>query len=140
MAIFVATDCTVSINGVDLSDHCRQATLTDTREKLNVTAFGATSNVYAKGLGDANATFEFFQDFAAGEVYATLQPLIDSSTPVTVIAKPTSDALSATNPGWTISALLFDFSMLDAQVGQPAMLTVELANASQAGVTYDVTP
>ena len=140
MAVFVALDCSISINGVDLSDHARKATLVDQREKLDITAFGATSKVYTKGLGDATATIEFYQDFAAGEVHATLQPLIASSTPVTLIAKPTSAAISATNPGWTISAMLFDYNMLDASVGQPATMNVEFANASQAGVVYDVVP
>jgi hypothetical protein len=30
--------------------------------------------------------------------------------------------------------------MLDGGVGEPATLTVELSNASQAGVVYDIIP
>ena len=140
MAIVVATDCSISVNGVDLSDHGSQVTLDDLREKKDITSFGATSRVYTKGLGDANVSITFFQDFAAGEVHATLQPLIGSSTPVVLIAKPTSAALSATNPGFTMSGLLFNYAMLDAQVGEPSTLQVEFSNASQAGVVYDITP
>jgi hypothetical protein len=140
VAVSILTDASISINGVDLSDHGSSITLNDMREKKDITAFGATSRVYAKGLGDASLSITFFQDFAAGEVHATLQPLIGSTTPVTIIAKPTSGAISATNPGWTMSGLLFDYSMLDGGVGEPSTLTVELSNASQAGIVYDIIP
>jgi hypothetical protein len=35
-----------------------------------------------------------------------------------------------------ISALLFDYPMIDAGVGEPSAVTVEFANGSQTGVTY----
>jgi hypothetical protein len=140
VAITILTDASVSINSVDLSDHVRRVAVTDLREKKDITAMGATSRVYGKGLGDANATIEFFQDFAAGEVHATLQPLIASSTGVPIIIKSTSGALSATNPGYTMTGLIFDYTMIEGEVGEPSMMTVEISNASQAGVVYDTTP
>jgi hypothetical protein len=45
MAISILTDCSISINGVDLSDHGSSVTLNDMREKKDVTGFGATSRV-----------------------------------------------------------------------------------------------
>ncbi len=112
MAIVVSTDVAIIVNGVTLSDHVTKVTTTDTRAKKDITCFGATSIAYAKGLGDASLSITFLQDFAAGKVHATLQPLI--------------------------AALLFDYTMLDAAIGEPSAMTVEITNASQTGVTYPV--
>jgi hypothetical protein len=56
MAIFALTDATVVINGVTLSDHANQVTVEDTRDSVDITAFGATSKAVTKGLGDAKIT------------------------------------------------------------------------------------
>lgn len=140
MAITVLTDCVVTINGVALSNHARKVTVEDSREEVDVTAFGATNKAVAKGLGDATMTVEFYQDFAAANVHATLQPLVSSSTPITVAVRPTSAAISATNPEWQMSALLFPYNMIDGAVGEASMITAVFRNASQTGVTYDITP
>lgn len=136
MAIFTLTDAHIIVNGVTLSDHGNSVTVTDTREPKDITAFGATSKAVAKGLGDASISITFFQDFAAGKVHATLQPLIGSTTPVNVEVRPTSAARSATNPAALLSALLMTYNMLDGGVGEPSEITAEFVNASQTGMTY----
>jgi hypothetical protein len=138
MAITTLTDAFVSINGVTLSDHVSKVTLTDSRDSVDITAMGATSKAITKGLGDAKVDVDFFQDFAAAKVHATLQPLIGSTTPFTVEVRATSGARSATNPAFLMSALLMDYSMLDAKVGDASAFTASFVNASQTGVTYPV--
>jgi hypothetical protein len=138
VAIAIATDVAIIINGVTLSDHVTNVTTTDSRAKKDVTCMGATSLAFLKGLGDAGVSVTFLQDFAAAKVHATLSPLIASTTPFNVEIRPTSAARSATNPAYLISALLFDYMMVDAAVGEPSAMTVEFANASQTGVTYPV--
>lgn len=136
MAIEVLTDAYVSINGVVLSDHANQVTLNDQRDQVDVTAFGATNKAYAKGLGDASMSVTMFQDFASGKTHATLQPLIGSSTPVTVEVRKSSGARSATNPAWVMSALLFNYPMLAGSIGEASTLDLEFTNASQTGIQY----
>jgi hypothetical protein len=136
MAIFTLTDAYISINGVTLSDHAKSVTVEDTRDQVDITAFGAVSKAYTKGLGDAKITVEFFQDFAAGKVHATLQPLLSSTTPVTIEVRPTSAARSATNPAALMSGLLFSYSGLAGSIGDASSMTAEFVNASQAGMTY----
>jgi hypothetical protein len=136
MAVFTLTDAMIIVNGVTLSDHANQVTVEDTRDTQDFTAFGATSKVVGKGLGDAKMTVQFFQDFAASKVHATLQPLIGSTTPVTVEVRATSAARSATNPAAVMSALLFSYNMLSGSIGEPSTTSAEFSNASQAGVTY----
>ena len=136
MAIEVLTDATIIINGVTLSSKAKSVSTEDTREAVDVTAFGATSKAVAKGLGDAKMIVEFYQDMAAGQVHATLQPLIASTTPVVVEARQKSAARSATNPAYVLNALLFNYSMLDGTVGEASTISAEFVNGSQTGVQY----
>jgi hypothetical protein len=136
MAIFTLTDAYVSVNGVVLSDHANSVTVEDSRDSVDITAFGATSKAQTKGLGDAKITVKFFQDFAASKVHATLQPLIASTTPVTIEVRATSAARSATNPAAVMSGLLMSYNMLDGGVGDASEISAEFVNGSQAGLTY----
>lgn len=136
MAVFTMTDCYVAVNGVVLSDHGNQVTVEDTRDAVDITAFGATSKSTTKGLGDAKITVQFFQDFAASKVHATLQPLISSTTPVTIEVRPTSSARSATNPAAVMSGLLMNYNFLNGSIGDASTITAEFVNGSQTGMTY----
>jgi hypothetical protein len=129
-------DCYVAVNGVVLSDHANQVTIEDTRDSVDITAFGATSKAITKGLGDAKITVQFFQDFAAGKVHATLQPLIASTTPITVEVRATSAARSATNPAALMSGLLMNYGMLNGGIGDASGIQAEFVNAAQGGMTY----
>jgi len=136
MALFTLTDAFIQVNGVTLSDHGNNVTVEDSREQVDFTAFGATCKVYGKGLGDGKITIGFFQDFAAGKVHATLQPLISSTTPVTVELRPTSGARSATNPAVLMSGLLFTYGALGGAVGEASAMSAEFVNGAPAGITY----
>lgn len=136
MAVSVLTDALIIVNGVTLSDHANQVTINDTRDSVDVTGFGATNKAYTKGLGDATISGTFFQDFAAGKTHATLQPLLGSSTPVTIEVRPTSGARSATNPAAVMSGLLMSYNMIDGGVGAASTTQFSFINGSQAGVTY----
>lgn len=136
MAKFTLTDAHIIVNGVTLSDHGNQVNIEDSRSQEDFTGFGATNRSYGKGLGDSKMSMRFFQDFAAGSVHATLQPLISSTTPVTVEVRATSAARSATNPAFVLSALLFNYNPLDGDIGSPSMISAEFANGSQTGLQY----
>jgi hypothetical protein len=138
VAIFTLTDAHIIVNSVVLSDHSNHVTVTDNREAKDITAFGATSKAVMKGLGDASISIVFFQDMAAGKTHATLQPLIGSTTPVSIEVRATSAARSATNPAALMSGLLMSYNMVDGDVGEPSMTTAEFVNAAQAGMTYPV--
>lgn len=136
MAIGPFTNAYVLVNGVDLSDHASKVTVEDSRDTVDITTFGATSKVVTKGLGDAKITVDFFQDFAAGKVHATLQPLISSTTGFTVEVRPNNAARSATNPGIVMTSLLMTYNALDGSVGDASAITAEFTNAANAGITY----
>jgi hypothetical protein len=134
MAKFVLTDASVTVNGVNLSDHVQSVTVETTRDDVDVTAMGATNKAYLGGLGDANINVTFFSDFAASSVHATLYPLSTTSTPFPVIVKPTSAAVSTTNPSFWMSCLMFGYTPIDGSVGDATTMDVEFRNATQTGM------
>lgn len=134
---FTLTDALIIINGVTLSDHANQVTITDSREEKDATAFGATSKSSLKGLGEASMDIVLFQDYSAGKTHATISPLISSNTTVAVEVRATSAARSVTNPAHLLAtALMFDYKPLDASVGDVPVTTCTFKNSGNSGMTY----
>ena len=102
MAVFNSNDVTVSIGGVLLTDH------------ITSVDFG--------GLKDGNVSLEFLQDFAATEVYATLNPLLGTLT--TVIVTPTDAAAAADNPEKSVSCLVTEVPFIASGVADLATISV----------------
>ena|SRR5215831_11014807 len=139
MAIVMTNDASLIVNSVDLSDHVRSLTITMSAADLDATAMGAQSQAHAVGLRDDKMEVTFLQDYAASKVDATLSPLVSSSTPFTVVSKPTSAAVSTTNPSYTMSALLFEYPPIDADVGQISLPKVTFLPAPGSKITRAVT-
>ena len=81
MARIVLTNVDVEIEGVNLSDYISSVSLSSTYDVVETTAFGggnvpAAAKTRQAGLVDNAVTFEFHQDFAAGQVEATIYPLL----------------------------------------------------------------
>ena len=136
MAIVMSNDVSVVVNSVDLSNHVRQITITMSADNLDATAMGATSKAYAVGLRDDRMEITFLQDYAAASVDATLNALVGSSTPFTIVVKPTSASVSGTNPSYTMSALLFDYPPIDATVGEISEPKVTFLPAPGSKITH----
>lgn len=134
MAIVMSNNVSFVINSVDLSDHVREIKIDMSAEDLDATAMGASSKTHVVGLRDDRMEITFLQDYASAKVDATLSALVSSSTGVTVVVKPTSAAVSATNPSYTMSALLFDYSPIDATVGEISMPEVTLLPAPGSSI------
>jgi hypothetical protein len=122
VAKFVATDYNITIGGTDLSESLAAATLDITAEEQDTTAFGSTYRSRIAGLKDASVTFDFHQDFGAGSIDATLFPIVGSLA--TVVIKPTSGTVSATNPTYTFTALVTQYQPFASSVGDLATLSV----------------
>lgn len=120
MAIFSATDYDIVVNAVNLSDHISSVELTTDVEEQDDTTFGTNGwRSRRGGLKNGSITINFFQDFANSSVDATLWPLLGTTT--TVVVKPTSDAVSATNPSYTGSFLVNGLTPVAGNVGDLAV-------------------
>jgi hypothetical protein len=113
----------VTINAVDMTDQCTSAVLTRVIESLEATAFGQTNRSYVGGLENSTLTVSMYNSFAVSETYATLKALV--GTQVTVKVKPTSAAVSATNPESTLTnAYLESLPIVNGQLG--ALDTIDI--------------
>jgi hypothetical protein len=122
MAKFVATDYSITVGGTDFSTSLASAELTVESDDVETTAFGGQWRTRVGGLKQASITLEFHQDFGAGSVDATLFPLLN--TLATVVIKPTSSAISATNPSYTAVCLVNQYQPFASSVGDLATLSV----------------
>ena len=101
MAVEILKNCSVTINAVDLSSLVESVSINHAAEKVEITSMGMTSRRYVTGLVADSMTINFYNDFAATKTEATLYPLVGTTT--TVVVKPTTAAVSATNPSYTYS-------------------------------------
>jgi len=127
MATFALTDASVVINSVDLSDHVQSVELNYEADALEDTNMGDSTHIQLGGLKNWTMTIEFSQDFASSSVDATIFPLVGSTTTVTV--KPTSGAVSSTNPSFSGTGLVRSYNPLSGSVGDKATCTVEIVAA-----------
>lgn len=134
MAKIILTDASVVVNSVDLSNHVQKVTIDLKKDTVETTSMGDQSKEYLLGLGDATVAVDFFQDFAASSVDATLFPLFNNNSVFPIVIKPTSAGVSATNPTYSGTFILPGYTPVDGQVGAASMQSVTFQNASQAGI------
>lgn len=131
MAKIVLTDAYISVNSVVLSSNANSVTLTYEVDAVEDTAFGSTGHTFAGGLQNVSCEIAFQQDFAAANVEATIFPLVGAKT--TVKIRPTSSAVGATNPEYTITnGFVASHTPVAASVGEMAMTTVSIQGGSIA--------
>ena len=122
MAKFAATDYKITVAGVDFSTNLNSVELSQEADDLETTAFGQSWRSRIGGLNSASVTLNFMQDFAAGSVDATLNPLLGSIA--TVIIQSASGTVSATQPKYTATCLVTAYSPFASSVGDIATLSV----------------
>lgn len=136
----ILRDVKLEVNGVDLSDHVQQIEFNETWANVDVTGMGAAFKERLLGIGDASIKVTFFADFAAAEIHDTLQPLAGSNTPFPVVVIPDSTlGVSATNPSFTMQAVLDGYDPVKGKVGDASTMDVTFWNAEQTGVVVSDT-
>ena len=137
MAKYIQTDTYLAINGTAISDHAEGVAVTDSANKIELTAYSTNAyREFGQGLKDAVVTVDLYADFAASSIHAMLQPLYASGGTFLFELRPTSAAVSATNPRGSMIARLYSYSPFSGKVGDAAKFTAEFANAGTAGLTW----
>ncbi|HET6917182.1 MAG TPA: hypothetical protein VFH56_13905 [Acidimicrobiales bacterium] len=141
MAKTIARDVSLKVNGVLLSDHVHKIAANFKWDRVEVSSMGAIYKQYLLGLSDASITVDFYNDYSAGSIHATLQPLAGSNTPFEVEVIPDSTlATSATNPRLVMWSVLDGYDFADATVGQALMMNgVTFYNAINTGPVFYTT-
>lgn len=133
MAKYIMTDASVKIGGADYSNLVKSLTVTMNSDDVDLTAMGATSHEHGLGLRDDSIDIEFFQNFAAS-IHAAINALIGSNAGATIVVKPTSATVSATNPTFTMVGIPFTYSPLDGSVGDASMTKISFKPASGGAI------
>jgi hypothetical protein len=122
MSKIVLTNCVVKVDTIDLSDHVNAVSITETVNEVETSAFGNSNVTRVGGLRDSSISLTFHQNFAAGEVYATLKDKVGSIGTVQVI--PNGTTISATNPSISLEVLYTEMSHLDGSIGELSTASV----------------
>jgi hypothetical protein len=126
------------INSVDLQDQCTSATINYVYEQLETTAFGDSARKFGgaavTSLQNNSIEVELYQSYAASETEATIFGLVGIVT--TIVIKPTSAAVSATNPSYTLTgAYLESHTPINASLGELSTITLTFAGGALTKAT-----
>lgn len=102
----------------DLTDQCKSVVVTKSREALDSTSFGNTGRQFVGGLTNVTVTATLLMEYSATPgTYVDLTALV--GTNVYVAVKPTSAAISATNPEFQITGgYLESLDLVNGSVGE----------------------
>jgi hypothetical protein len=117
MAVYLSNGVVLTVNAVDLSTLVSSVTINRSVDELEITAMGDAGHRFTAGLEASSITIDFFND---SDTAKTLQTLNSSSVfgkNVTVTAKQTSAATSATNPLYTMTCLVNNTTPINGAVG-----------------------
>ena len=125
-----------SASTTDITDQVTAVTVNFVVEALEDTAFGSTARTNTGGLQNNSASITLYASYASSESYAVLSALVGTKCFLRV--KPTSAALSATNPGFELtSTFLSALPVVNSNLGELAVYEIELMGGTY---TADVTP
>lgn len=127
MASLAFTDGFVSFGGTDISDYVKSVTLDYAAEMLDETAMGDTTRTMIGGLKTWSASLEMNQDFADGLIDEILFALV--GTTGTLIVRPTSSAVSASNPNYTGTGVVENYPPFGNSVGDLASTSITIQSA-----------
>lgn len=134
MAKVVLNNASITINSVDLSSYANSVELNYEVDSVEVTAFGDSGHNFVGGLQNVSCNIDLMQDFAATKTESTVYPLVGTTT--TIVIKPTSAAVSATNPSYTLTGtFLAAHTPVAAAVGELAMTSLSFTGGSLAKAT-----
>lgn len=133
MAKLVLRDCFIEVSGVNFSSHVSSVTINLSKDEIDTTNFGGDGRERAHGLKDDSFELTFQQDYAAGEVDDTLYPLWDNETEFIVKVRPRSSAVSTSNPEYSATCILLEYTPLAGDVGDLSTTDVTFP-AQRAGI------
>jgi len=123
MAKLILTNAYIALSSTDISDHVNSISLSTTYDIVETTNFGDTAKTRVAGLADNQVSFEFHQDYANGSIESLIYPLLGTS--VTCEVRPVNTTVSVTNPKYTFTVLISEWTPLNGSVGELATATVQ---------------
>jgi hypothetical protein len=128
----------VNLAGIkDLTDQCKSVVITKAREALDQSSFGDTGRQFTGGLTNVTVTATLLMEYSSTPgTYVDLTSLVGTRCYVAV--KPTSGAISTTNPEFQITgAYLESLDVVNGTVGELSEVEITLVGGT---LVEDVTP
>lgn len=133
-ATFIPKTSVLTVNSVDLSDQCVNATMRFEYDALPTDTIASAAHSFTAGLENNSCSITFLASYATSEPWATLSSLVGTTTTITI--KPTSAAASATNPTHTLTGTFCPgFDVYSGSAGELMQIVFE----TQGGVYTSVT-
>jgi hypothetical protein len=117
VSVYLSNGVVLTVNAVDLSTLVSSVTINRSFEELDVSAMGDSGRRYVKGLEASSITIDFFNDEATSKTLQTLNSASVWGNNVTVTAKQSNAATSATNPLYTMTCLVNNTTPINGAVG-----------------------
>jgi hypothetical protein len=121
----------ITINGVDLSDHCTSVTTNDETEEQDVTGFKQTYREMADSLKTASIETTFIQDYASGSVDATVGSIYYGTTSGTIKVNPDTTGTVV----YTLVGRPNSYNPVSGGPGDASTITTTWSNRGTAGLT-----
>lgn len=137
MASLAFKDARVEINGTVVSQWVTAVELPVEFEELENTAMGGSGRSRIAGLQDSTISLTFNQDFESAAIDSVVWPLV--GTVVDIKVRPTSAAISATNPEYVASYLISQWNPFGNSVGELAQVEIEWPLSDPTGVARNTT-
>ena len=119
----------VSVNGVNLSNRLRETVYNTATDQIEAAASGDLAHVRLPGLDVASLRAKFIMDYAAGSVYHTLNPLVNTIFPV-LYKKDGTLVTSPTNPQYALTCMMEGFDPAMGTMGALMEIDVTFSLAS----------
>ena len=124
MSVVKLYDAVVTIQGTGgppptggtVLPHVHTVSISTSANMLDISEMGVETKVNLAGLKEWSIDVEMFQDYAAASTDALLSPLMGAAS-FYIQVRPTSAAVSATNPQWYGLCVLESYNPIDGGVG-----------------------
>ena len=121
----------VTINSVDLSDHCTSVTTADETEEQDVTGFQQQYREMADSLKTASIETTFIQDYASGSVDATIGSIYSGTTNGTVKVCPDTSG----TVWYTLISRPNSYNPVSGAPGEASVITTTWSARGTSGLT-----
>lgn len=141
MGIFVLRNAKVGIDGVDLSAHVREVEVALSAAEVDITAMGNGGMQRLAGIRDDGFTINFYSDFAASKVHATINPKFVAAGTVEVKVTANNGTVGEGNPMFVGYCPVLTYSPIAGAVGDASMTSISLpANGTVTAATAGTVP
>lgn len=124
MAIFMGNKVAVIVGTTTISDHVSTVSLNREVEAVTITSMTDTIQNMIGGIEVSSVSLEVFNDFAAASVNSLFEDAIGTKLAIKLI--PVTGTVTATNPSYSMSCLITQWTPISGSTDSAATASVTL--------------